>query len=70
MTYPAFGAFWLLGPADLEADLVVVDVDDALVAGGEGVIGRRLRDLDAEAIQLGLVSSCGTEQDGLGWGRT
>lgn len=64
MTYPAFGAFWLLGPADLEADLVVVDIDDALVVGGEGVVGRGLGDLDAEAIQVGLISSCGTEQYG------
>jgi hypothetical protein len=50
ITHPAFGALWLFRPADLEADLVVMDVDDALVVGGEGLLGRGLGNLDAETV--------------------
>lgn len=67
ITYPALGACWLLRPADLEANLVVVDVDDALVVGGDGVVGRGLGNLDAEATNIRLVLSCAIEYDGLRW---
>jgi hypothetical protein len=35
LTYPALGAGWLLRPANLEADVVVLVVNGALGLGGK-----------------------------------